>query len=319
MKSKDHREITRYTIHRYVNLFGDGFRSMLIANKEYIIDGTYDEDNWFKDHKRITNWHFAPHPNNRNIDHFVKVFKFNLYSKQVYQGHIDDFVKSLRQMAQEPSSEQKGKETFTHVGGLLHHIQDMCTPSHIIPVFHGKVAPGTFEAVEDRFEQYSANNIVDHLDHHTTTLKMPDDIPDDTSDYTFWDIYRGAADETRNILAGFTFPVKVGAEYREVGSEVFWQEYDYENAPETDNETAGFGRYGCLAQLFGKTNIQTKPGPDGPVTYDAGCTAEIDGEQWTIRFEDYVELYFQLIRNAIINTLRCLRLVDRYYKAVISQ
>ncbi len=323
MKAIDHKEITRYTIYKYVDLLSDTFKSILMEYKDCIINATDREDDWLKNKDRIFNWHFHENPQNTNPDYFRKVFKFKLYSKDVYLEHAENFQNNLAGLPAASTSalleneEQKAikkelKSLFIHVGGLLHHVQDMGTPSHVIPIFHGAPAPGAFRAAFDQFETYSAKHLGDHLVHHESRLQMPKYIPDCFPEDTFWAIYTDAANETMQFLRTARFTATVGGKAQEVSCDVFWREYDFVADPNQGCETAGFGQYGPLEKCFGKENI-VNGGEKG--TYDTGCDVVIDGVQWNINFKDYREIYFQLIRNMIVNSLRCLRLVDKMISA----
>ncbi len=316
MKQVDHKEITRFALYNYIDLMSEEFRGLLKENREEIIRATDHEDSWYLNGDRITNWHFYKHPLNHYPDTFRRLLNFKLYSKFVYVEHAGNFQNTLRSLQEKSWSGKRQEKLFRTVGALIHHIQDMGTPSHVVPVFHGRPAPGRFQSCDDQFESYSATHIVEHLSSHLSWLHLGDKIAVLYPDDTFWDIYEDSAQQTMELLRNFRFT----AEKKDGGSgqlscRVFWQEYDFENDPEGGNETAGFGQYGPLEKYFGEQNFMESA--DGGL-YDRGYEVTFEGENWIVRFEDYKELYFQLLRNMVLATLRCLRLVDKQFGELMA-
>ena len=320
MKTTAHKVISDITIRTCIDMLGDGFRSPLERNRPTLVQATYDEDQWYKNHERITNWHFSPHPENNSQDSFRFGLRFHLYSRDVYKGHIDDFQNALSELADRPRSKRREKDVFYQIGALLHHIQDMCTPSHITPIFHGPIAPPPFKTADDAMELFTEQNIHATLRDFREEVGLHDRPENRSEEDSFLQIYQDAAEDTRKFLKDTKIQLHPYTlkkddtvaldKPKEFSTGIFWKEYDFDNNPEEGKATAGFGTYGPLEQYFGNGF--------GKTDTDAYCEVKLDEQDYRLYWKDYQKLYLELIKLMVLNTIRGLQLADRQFRGKVK-
>jgi hypothetical protein len=111
---------------------------------------------------------------------------------------------------------------------MVHHLQDMTTPSHVVPVMHW---------LNDGFEKYRLNGDISSGLSCADLVGEPDIDPND--------LLVNAAKETLNSVSHLH--VKIIADKRaiSVDGDAFW-------IPSTDNS---FGEYGILGNHYGEISF----------------------------------------------------------------
>ena len=306
MKTEAHKKITEFTIHQFLDNMDGPFRTMLHPEKARIIDSTEAEDVWYRNPQRPFHWHFF-HPQGVDIpDHFNVIFRFTLFSKEALRRHIaalnDNFskLKALLRQTDEDKERfyRKHKGLSRAIGGVLHHVQDMSTPSHVVPVFHGSPAPGDFEPAVDTFEDFADANISQQIMGRSSWFVGEADILDSSPAQSYEQLYESSAVETLEFLKKTTVKATIdGSDTVSMNSSIFWKPYDFENDPQNGNETAGFGSYGPMEPFFN----------------EKGGEGTIDGRRVKIEFEGFSHIYFQCLNEMIRNSYRCLKLISKEY------
>ena len=259
MKTEAHKRITEHTIQQFLDSMNGPFLTALHHEKQRIIDATEAEDLWYKNPERPFHWHFY-RPDNVDIpDHFRMIFRFTLFSHEALDRHIIrlrenfDYLKTLprENEAEKRCFYKEHKKLSRAVGGLLHHIQDMSTPSHVVPVFHGPAAPGGFKYAKDHFEDFAEEHIGEQLRDRHNWLVSEDDIKNSTPVESYEQLYKNTARETLTYLKGATFMIPIpDGEGLTMGSTAFWEHYDFISNPKDGKKTAGFGSYGPLENCY---------------------------------------------------------------------
>ena len=304
MKTEAHKKITEFSILQFLDSMDGPFRTMLRHEKNRIVAATEAEDVWYKNPDRPFHWHFFHPPGVDIPDHFHSILKFTLFSNKALAEQINRFRENLAELKTRPRTTETENEHFLDkhkdlsraIGGILHHIQDMSTPSHVVPVFHGAPAPGGFEPVDDTFETFADQHIGDHLMDRDTWPQPFNEV--EIINYppakSYETLYEDGALETLDFL-------KKTRVKETLDSTIFWKPYDFINDPQRGNETAGFGSYGPFEHCFTKD----------------GGEAEINGTTVKITFNDFKHIYFHCLTEMIRNTYRCLKLFnDEYCKAM---
>ncbi len=113
--------------------------SLNTKNTQQIAVGSVEEDTTQMP-LRLTNWHF-----------------YNTYGN-LRQGPILfeslDHIFKIRNEQLVENLNQKNNQIENSMGRVLHYIQDMYVPAHVVPVFHGKPF-----AKSDAFDQFSLSEI----------------------------------------------------------------------------------------------------------------------------------------------------------------
>ena len=217
MKVKNHKTITRLAI----ELCKDRLSQEILENKEYIIQGAWDEDTT-QLISRALNWHFyrantSPIPKKiRNL--------FNPTSENIFQRRVNEFYNF-----------KKDTQRFNSLGRIVHHIQDMCTPSHVIPIYHGPELPVKFskQVIDDYLE--------DFMEIHDKDINLIDlQIPEIDNSDNLYSIYHNTAEKTLNSILKIHLPVSQRPYSH------FWKHYTEEEF----SKFSGFGVFGENHELF---------------------------------------------------------------------
>lgn len=249
MKAKDHIRVTQKAIQ--VFQYTDPHPVQKMAEYSHDVQmGAHDEDSTpLAD--RVKHWHFF---NSDHNPHFV-TGELPLFgttwptSETILSKRICDF----EAYAQGDDLER----TSLALGRILHHIQDMSTPSHVVPVYHGPdiVISGDDvligHMIKDSFEGYANKH----------TRKLIDQIPLNDPEYlsalnspsgSFQEIYKDGALQTLSWLSGpeSRFECSVDGSSETLGMDVFWQNGSPCAAePGQHQLMGGFGKFGPLGSF----------------------------------------------------------------------
>jgi len=252
MKPTDHKRITRRAIEIFCHRQPGPFADLLSHHCEQIVDGSRDADTRPL-HVRATNWHFY------RANGHLKPIETHLLWVPITIYPTSDHILRLR--IEELSNEvEKGisHDLFNLVGRILHHTQDMSTPAHVVPVYHGMdildLVPDDLN-VRDSFEDYAEEHSPDLL----AALDI-DAIHFDELAYSPPDLfanYEQAAQRTLRLLFDAPearFPAMVDGKRRTLDWSMFWQQW--REGRDDAASRHGFGRYGPLGAHFGDTDIE---------------------------------------------------------------
>ena len=212
MKPVVHKRLTRVAI----ELCGDTLSQTMREHAKAIVRGSVYEDDVTLE--RLLNWHFY-----RSDDSPISRRRWGIVRPT--SEHI--FIKHIQALKRAP---RDNEARYLLLGRLLHHIQDMSTPSHVLAIYHGPGNPDPFETfVEDHLCAISGEGI---------------DPPTPPAD--FWALYQKAARETLAYVDGGSFEI-----VRENGRErlkfsEFWKTWEEKEDP----MRRGFGTFGPLSECF---------------------------------------------------------------------
>ena len=198
------------------------------AQRQAIIAGSEKEDapSW----QRISNWHFF-----RSNEQMPTWHGFRLDSR----GRVQALQEQLGRCVDEVRYER--------IGRLLHHIQDMSTPSHVTPIYHDGLTADPYEGwLKRQFASWPA-----------TLASQPSNLcaarsaePREPLDH----YYQACAEATLRWLADESQGVSAEIDGRteHLSLQEFWPLY----RAETRGRLPGFARFGPLGRAFGKTEFQ---------------------------------------------------------------
>lgn len=287
MKPETHHKITEFVVNQYLKNTSGGRLASDLNNsrfKKAIIDGSRDEDKATP--SRGLNWHFYPANNeiendNRNILLFLKL---RPTSRWIVENRQEKVIDKLDDGA--------SKSIFKNMGRVLHHIQDMSTPTHVVPVYHD-------HELLDPFETYLVNNWFPiEVELNATAVQLSSVIEKSSSDdfVTLYDM--GGKTLLKNLESGGgLFPVTINEDMVKVSSDAFWLSYAL--APSTADiplDIKGFGSFGPLGEKFGECSF-----------YDnGGATVAVDSEV-------YNEIAVFFTRSAVEDSLKALKYFETMY------
>jgi hypothetical protein len=134
-------------------------------------------------------------------------------------------VRALWVEAEEAASNGDLARAFDRVGHLVHHIQDMAVPMHVVPVMHG---------LSDRFEQHAAKQALVPLGREIPPLSGQE-------------AQLALARETLEVVRTGSLPVEGGA----IPWSAFWAE-------PTTHARGAFGGYGAVGNAFDSKEVRWK-------------------------------------------------------------
>ncbi len=240
MKPVTHKQITSIAIDHIHSEF-----PFTIEEVTELKLGVQKEDN--PTLRRGANWHF--YPANQTI---AKKRWFGLHPTS-----LAVLKKREEQLKKHINSGDK-KHIYRTLGRVLHHIQDMSTPTHVVPVYHS----GGTKA--DPFEKYLVDSWCDISALLTTT--------DDTSQTSlsqndFTQLYLNGGKRLLDSLADNNglFPLKNLKTGKMISADKFWFEYgkggEQFKVPFGIDGFGGFGEYGrrfddkSLDELFSRKEV----------------------------------------------------------------
>ncbi|MFL5356131.1 hypothetical protein [Archangium sp.] len=152
-------------------------------------------------------------------------------------------VRVLWQEAEEAANNGDLERAFDRVGHLVHHIQDMAVPMHVVPVMHG---------LSDRFEQHPAGQLT--LGRELAPLSGED-------------AQLALAQETLKVVRTSSLPVEGGA----IPWSAFWAE-------PTLVKAGAFGAYGAVGNVFDSQEVryQGRTWKVDPSAYDDFVDARVE-------------------------------------------
>ncbi len=138
---------------------------------------------------------------------------------------------------------------FELVGRILHHVQDMSTPSHVVPVYHDPFR-------KDEFETFCSKLLYTKL----KGIEKPEKDSISIDPASPMEIYEQAAEKMLQYLDSVEskFEVTVDGKPRKIGWHYFWRPFNV--SVNSSGLFQGFGTFGPLAQKFGAEKIDTEEG-----------------------------------------------------------
>lgn len=282
MKPEDHAIITGKAVEVFVRArLGDG--SIDFARHRGAINkGSAREDLW-PPVRRAANWHFyradpEMRPGRVWCLPFITVYP---YSEKVLAGHIA----RLKQRAVTGKPPSRGAMILA--GRILHHVQDMSTPSHVTPVYHAV-------KTKDRYEEYSR----DHIDELVHRIKLGSNelaAVAGEEPMSLMGLYHDSAERSRRILGDpdrrFAYTFK--GQPRQGGWELFWVGHK-EGEGSSGSQSLGkrgFGRFGPPGAIFGTDQAGEYDHRADPAVYEG--------------------VYLAMMKKMLADSLRCLRSLER--------
>ncbi|MDX8403581.1 MAG: hypothetical protein R8K54_04145 [Mariprofundaceae bacterium] len=308
MKAKAHKKITAKVVDIFKQHRQSSFGEKLDTYGGDIVEGSVEAD-IFPIFERATNWHFYKE------NELLKATKIGLVmvhptsdyilGKRINQLH--DHISNAKNATSSYVKDNELEDAFELTGRALHHIQDMSTPSHITPIYHGPDFP--FNQVDgalivpDHFENFSAERkVIIPLLEAIDISKNEFDQIENEADISLSGLYDDAAKRSLNSL--FDDPASnfiegvVNDNPSPVPLSMFWQKHSLNPA---GGKIAGFGSFGPLEKAFDN--------PDEVVLDDDGNSYHFQ----TNALENFCSL---LLNKMVRDSIRGLFIVEKMMQEV---
>lgn len=286
MKAEDHVSITEKAIELFQNISSSKTSQFFFENMEAIKKGSEDAD--APSYERAANWHFY---NDNCGDKILTEDDFGFF-KNISLHRTSEYIIQKRDFELSKSiQESDNKKICEYIGRILHHIQDMTTPSHVTPVYHGLI-------VKDSFETYLHENMLQEESPLRKNIAVQPKEYEALQINNCFAIYREAAEETlRYLYSGTnTFTATVNGKAQQLGWNYFWQRNadEHPDSYEPDGDFDGFGKFGPLGKNFGDVKEFDRKG----VTYK-------------IETQEYEKLCKYLVHKMTLDSLRVLKSLEK--------
>lgn len=255
--------------------------------------------------QRPFNWHFY---NNRKSIGNSDWIPGHRTSEKRFASLLEKLEKYIGKCAKNPDRHNV-EDLVEATGRIMHHIQDMSTPSHVVPIYHG---PGLSDHFESYIESY-ARRIKPHLsqshDHgaegdRAMVCITPAEIKaaidqafTNPAAHPMAELYESSAQATLKLLKEESVTLYCNGVKQSFPLTAFWQE----NAGGTREDESfwlrkfseDFGSFGTLGNNFGKMNF----------TVDK---AFYEGSP-----DEYLRIYKKLLKKTLIDSVVVLEFVAR--------
>lgn len=290
MKPDDHARITKKAVQLFHQYCGNTTSEAMLHFIDELASGSKEADDFTL--KRTRNWHFY----NKWL-----VLPFTVpCSSCLLHFTPEHLIIKRDQQLNTAIQEKHSKQLFNLAGRILHHIQDMSTPSHVVPIYHGPIFKDSYETYLCKNYLYNSahlDSIAAEINHETITRLQKITVNH------ILKIYQARAQKTMAYLqpANSHFSAMVNSQPKRLPWSMFWQpDQDKSGAPANRHfSLSGFGRFGPLGKKFGKTN---------PIT--------IEEKTYQINSGEFHRLCRYFTRQALLDSLQTLMFFNKRIEGV---
>lgn len=254
--------------------------------------------------QRPFNWHF--YNNNNSIKDNARI-PGHRTSELRFTSLLEKLEKYIGKCAQDPDRHAL-EDLVQTTGRIVHHIQDMSTPSHVVPIYHG---PGLSDHYESYIEAYAGKITPVLMQDHDkvqegdrtkliiTTGQITDAIKlldKHSGGNPMMELYQASARATLNFLKDESITLYCNGEKQPFVLTSFWQEKNGDG--DRDGESfwlkkfsEDFGSFGSLGNNFGKMAFTVND------TFYEGIA------------DEYLRIYKKLLGKTLIDSIVVLEFV----------
>ncbi len=287
MKTSDHMDITSYAVDLYWMFSPTRLADTFKNNVDEIQEGARLVQNGNFKHRTRT-LHFFNH-NNRFKPKEIKLLGvLPLYTIYPTAEHI---LRSYIQELREELSEKISKKAYLLIGKILHLVQDMSSPAHVVPIYHSLKRGDSFESkLNSRMSQYLNNFNISQERFNGVCESI-------CSDNCIESIYRNAALQTLERIhkSNSEFRIEINGETRKAGWDLFWRSGEKSGVSfykSRQINIPGFGSYGPLGRHFGREQV------------------EVRKNRYVVNQNIYDDLCSYFVRKSIEDSLRVLACIE---------
>lgn len=251
MHPANHEDYTKVALDIFQQYLESGPVSQNVI--EALCDASGSEDD--PELQRGLNWHFYNNGGRIRNNPLIP-------GTRTSENRVKNLAKDLGKAIEEYNG-GKNKDKLAIIinlsGRLLHHIQDMSTPSHVVPVYHGLVIKDNYE----RFGKVFAGRISaayslteGSVEPHNSTVtiskkEIEQSLARENCD-TPIGLYEKAAEDSLKYLDEVDFELKVEGKKSNLTWKSFWRENGSPEPKWNDsNDKNGFGTFGICGNNFG--------------------------------------------------------------------
>ena len=248
---------------------------------------------------RISNWHFYNNGNSIKDSSGVP-------GRRTSEKRINKLIKALDKRIEgfsENPTDVNAEILLQKAGRVLHHIQDMSTPTHVVPVYHG---PDLKDEYETYGKQYAGKLAITYSssptspDHWKVAITQSDIETDlqrlqssPGEDHILFRLYVDSAKKTLKDLTDGVFSARVNNAVEEFDWNSFWKEHDKDKPA-----NHGFGCFGKLGNNFGRSYFTS------------------DENLYEVAPEVYFELYKYFYKKSVVDSVYVLNYINQRCKVL---
>lgn len=313
MNKPNHSDCTEMAFSLYLRF--RGIAEPLAAMRTYLGMASASEDAVlsFSDKlQRAFNWHFY---NNNGLIRDSPWIPGRRTSEKRFDDLLTRVTKDLQRWERQADGEVL-EALLETTGRIMHHIQDMSTPAHVVPVYHDPLFKDHYESY---IEQY-ARKIEAHLQDGDAPgpagdrLKVfvrRDEISAAIAEHSrgslqdsLKSLYDGSAQDTLTLLRDGAVTIYCNGEPGRFSLEQFWQPNDGNKKTGSDifwlqKSAEDFGSFGPLGNNFGKMifSVNRESGGEPVETLYEGNP------------DEYLRVYRQLLKKTLLDSIVVLDIV----------
>lgn len=210
--------------------------------------------------QRLRNWHFF-----NNGNRIKRIMNSKILGIRTSEDRVNSLAMDLDESIEDYNEKPKrlrAKSVLRYCGRLIHHMQDMATPSHVVPVYHGGKLKDQYEVFCEPLAEVFKTDLVEKgasgssgyqvtltKDEINTFIERYEVVCQDAGDrHPLYTLYTFVASQTLEYLLANQFNYRENGEEKTGDWSLFWQE----NAVNNSSDHQGFGNFGPLGNNFGK-------------------------------------------------------------------
>ena len=297
MNSLNHYEYTELAVEIYQQYTKNKIKSKIFGSN--LSQGSLDEDKFnpfVLNFQRILNWHFF---NNKNSISNTRFPGIRTSEKRV-DRLIEKVIRSKTKYKEATTDEEKEDDLerlLDVTGRLIHHIQDMSTFSHVVPVYHGITPKDSYEVFGKKMIDKISLELGNETSENSLCIMIsPTEIKANNDEYKgldkayFFNIYQVAAKKTLRVLNSdkHAFDLFINGEKGQLKWNGFWKEKSNTEVAECtsiENRYDDFGSFGKLCNNFGNPFFKA------------------NDNLYEVNHVEYMKIYKFLMKKSILDTI----------------
>lgn len=286
MKPQSHTDITELALEYYKQNNPSKLSTAVkkARFKDALIQGTKDEDS--PTVTRGTNWHFY------GSNSILKDYEYIAWEfpKIVIRPTSEKILIYRQKSFSSAIKDGATKRLFSTFGRILHHIQDMSTPSHVVPVYHGPI-------ISDKYETFLVEHwseLKERTKDNWSANQRDNSVSDD-----FIGIYHKGAKRVINFLnsSESSFQFAINNQQKSEQMSYIWNAYSQHNEgsnPKVPFKINGFGKFGPIGEHFGEISFPND-----------------NGKSFHIAHDTYLDIAAKFTLDAVLDSVVALNIFER--------
>ena len=306
MNQPNHSDISKAALSLYLRYEKVGKTFDKLRDYLGVSSASEDDVTFSSKFQRPFNWHFY---NNHGWISDNLLVPGQRTSERRFATLLEKLDKYVEKCSAKPDRHHV-EDLVETTGRIMHHIQDMSTPSHVVPVYHGPGLKDCFETFIEAYAEQIHPVLVtgggEGTDQSRTTVTISEseiasaiqEFGAETDSQLLMNFYNDSARATLKFLRENSITLYRDGIRTDMPLSSFWQEKNGASEPSEESLwlrafSKDFGSFGVLGNNFGNSAFMA-----GDSFYEGNL-------------DDYLSVYKKLLKKAIIDSAIVLDFVAR--------